>query len=152
MVRTVRLKKVQHAVDKAVAKRKVRFAPSFAHSRVASGSGSSSPQTFVLNAAVQHWTKFGDARGIKPGPDPATTNVGESIPLKLSAKVNTVRFAPFPRPLRSPTCPASRPTPLLAQPPFLPCPASSVLAQPRFAQRFAHLPPRLSPDHAGRAG
>ncbi|KAK3815931.1 MAG: eukaryotic translation initiation factor 3 subunit G-domain-containing protein [Linnemannia elongata] len=36
-------------------------------------------------AARKKWPKFGKERGNKPGPDPATTNVGDNIKLKLSS-------------------------------------------------------------------
>ncbi|KAF9977165.1 translation initiation factor eIF3 subunit g [Actinomortierella ambigua] len=36
-------------------------------------------------AARKKWPKFGKERGNKPGPDPATTTVGENIKLKLSS-------------------------------------------------------------------
>jgi len=49
-----------------------------------------SPFYYSFDHSPQHWVKFGDAKGIKPGPDPATTNVGENMILKLSVKVNMV--------------------------------------------------------------
>ncbi|KAF9273087.1 translation initiation factor eIF3 subunit g [Mortierella alpina] len=42
----------------------------------------------VVNKAVaarKKWPKFGKERGKPPGPDPATTNVGDNIKLKLSS-------------------------------------------------------------------
>jgi translation initiation factor 3 subunit G len=36
-------------------------------------------------AERQKWAKFGKERGNKPGPDRATTTVGENVALKLSA-------------------------------------------------------------------
>ncbi|GJJ72242.1 translation initiation factor 3 subunit G [Entomortierella parvispora] len=42
----------------------------------------------VVNKAVaarKKWPKFGKEKGNKPGPDPATTNVGDNIKLKLSS-------------------------------------------------------------------
>jgi len=45
-------------------------------------------QKSVVEHAVaerQKWAKFGQERGNKPGPDRATTTVGENIILKLSA-------------------------------------------------------------------
>jgi len=42
-------------------------------------------------AERQKWSKFGAERGNKPGPDRATTTVGESVALKLSAG-NKVRY------------------------------------------------------------
>ncbi|KAG0310182.1 translation initiation factor eIF3 subunit g, partial [Linnemannia gamsii] len=36
-------------------------------------------------AARKKWPKFGKEKGNKPGPDPATTNVGDNIKLKLSS-------------------------------------------------------------------
>jgi translation initiation factor 3 subunit G len=36
-------------------------------------------------AARQKWAKFGQEKGNKPGPDQATTTVGEIVTLKLSA-------------------------------------------------------------------
>ncbi|KAF9583441.1 translation initiation factor eIF3 subunit g [Lunasporangiospora selenospora] len=41
-----------------------------------------------VNKAVatrKKWPKFGKEKGSKPGPDPATTNVGDNIKLKLSS-------------------------------------------------------------------
>jgi translation initiation factor 3 subunit G len=38
------------------------------------------------------WAKFGQEKGSKPGPDRATTTVGESVMLKISAG-NKVRLA-----------------------------------------------------------
>lgn len=35
-------------------------------------------------AERKHWDKFGQEKGNKPGPDPATTTLGESVNLKLS--------------------------------------------------------------------
>lgn len=35
-------------------------------------------------AERKHWSKFGQEKGNKPGPDRATTTVGESVTLKLS--------------------------------------------------------------------
>ena len=54
----------------------------------------------MQKAIVQHavaerknWTKFGQERGNKPGPDRSTTTVGENVALKLSAgnKVHPTR-------------------------------------------------------------
>ncbi len=42
-------------------------------------------------AERQHWSKFGQEKGNKAGPDRATTTVGENVALKLSAG-NKVRF------------------------------------------------------------
>lgn len=41
------------------------------------------------------WSKFGQEKGNKPGPDRATTTVGENVVLKLSAgnKVRQTKFA-----------------------------------------------------------
>ncbi|KAF9284355.1 translation initiation factor eIF3 subunit g [Mortierella alpina] len=42
----------------------------------------------VVNKAVaarKKWSKFGKEKGNRPGPDPATTNVGDNIKLKLSS-------------------------------------------------------------------
>ena len=36
-------------------------------------------------AERKNWAKFGQERGNKPGPDRATTTVGENVTLKLSA-------------------------------------------------------------------
>ena len=36
-------------------------------------------------AERKNWAKFGQEKGKKPGPDRATTTVGENIVLKLSA-------------------------------------------------------------------
>ncbi len=41
----------------------------------------------------QKWAKFGAERGNKPGPDRATTTVGENVGLKLSVG-NKVRYPP----------------------------------------------------------
>ena len=47
-------------------------------------------------AERKNWSKFGQEKGNKPGPDRATTTVGESVMLKLSAG-NKVRscLSPF---------------------------------------------------------
>lgn len=42
-------------------------------------------------AERKSWTKFGQEKGSKPGPDRATTTVGENVSLKLSAG-NKVRL------------------------------------------------------------
>jgi translation initiation factor 3 subunit G len=36
-------------------------------------------------AERQKWAKFGQERGNKPGPDRATTTVGENVTLKITA-------------------------------------------------------------------
>ena len=43
-------------------------------------------------AERKQWAKFGQEKGNKPGPDRATTTVGENVTLKLSAG-NKVCFA-----------------------------------------------------------
>jgi len=51
-------------------------------------------QKSVVGHAVaerQKWAKFGKEKGNKPGPDRATTTVGEAVSLKLSAG-NKVRL------------------------------------------------------------
>jgi len=51
-------------------------------------------QKSVVDHAVaerQKWAKFGQEKGNKPGPDRATTTVGENVSLKLTAG-NKVRF------------------------------------------------------------
>lgn len=45
-------------------------------------------------AQRQKWAKFGAERGSKPGPDRATTTVGENVALKLSVG-NKVRLQSF---------------------------------------------------------
>ena len=107
LVRTIRLKKVQQTVNKEVAKRKVPLprAPAMAAPRFPTRQPSDALAFVPLRVpcgrcSAQHWVKFGDAKGIKPGPDPATTNVGENMILKLSVKVNTVWHLP-PRPAAS---------------------------------------------------
>jgi hypothetical protein len=45
-------------------------------------------QKSIVDHAVaerQKWAKFGAEKGNKPGPDRATTTVGESVALKLTA-------------------------------------------------------------------
>ncbi|KAI1318623.1 translation initiation factor eIF3 subunit g [Mortierella claussenii] len=42
-------------------------------------------------AARKKWPKFGKERGNRPGPDPATTNVGDNIKLKLSSTGHIVQ-------------------------------------------------------------
>ena len=52
-----------------------------------------------MNHAVaerKHWAKFGQERGNKPGPDRATTTVGENVFLKLSAGNKVCGFTTFP--------------------------------------------------------
>jgi len=39
-----------------------------------------------------HWAKFGQEKGNKPGPDRATTTVGENVALKITAAGNKVRI------------------------------------------------------------
>jgi len=54
-------------------------------------------QKSVVEHAVaerQKWAKFGKERGNKPGPDGATTTVGEAVSLKLSVG-NKVLSRPF---------------------------------------------------------
>ena len=45
-------------------------------------------------AERQKWAKFGQEKGSKPGPDQATTTVGENVTLKLSVG-QKVRTPPF---------------------------------------------------------
>ncbi|KAF8916931.1 translation initiation factor eIF3 subunit g [Dissophora ornata] len=42
-------------------------------------------------AARKKWPKFGKERGSRPGPNPATTNVGDNIKLKLSSTGHIVQ-------------------------------------------------------------
>jgi len=52
-------------------------------------------QKSIVEHAVaerQKWAKFGKEKGSKPGPDRATTTVGEEVTLKLSAG-NKVSFS-----------------------------------------------------------
>jgi translation initiation factor 3 subunit G len=56
-------------------------------------------QKSVVDHAVaerQKWTKFGQERGNKPGPDRATTTVGENVSLKLSAGNKSASVEPTP--------------------------------------------------------
>jgi len=57
-------------------------------------------QKSIVDHAVaerQKWAKFGSEKGNKPGPDRATTTVGENVTLKImAAKVCTfLNYFPF---------------------------------------------------------
>jgi translation initiation factor 3 subunit G len=52
-------------------------------------------QKSVVDHAVaerQKWAKFGQEKGSKPGPDRATTTVGENVALKLSVGNKVTQF------------------------------------------------------------
>ena len=55
-------------------------------------------QKSIVEHAVaerQKWAKFGQEKGSKPGPDRATTTVGEEVTLKLSAGNKVRRVMSF---------------------------------------------------------